>query len=76
MSTQVSNRLWRISGNSPAKDAAIGSYGFVTEDMDGQLRDSKKDVGADEYSTSVIVRHPVGVSDVGPDADYNVKSLH
>ena len=62
------NGLWRLTADSPARHAAIGDYGFVTEDMDGQVRGAVKDVGADEFSTDKVARTPVDVSDVGPDA--------
>ncbi len=58
--------LWRITGTSIAIDSAIGSYPFVTVDMDGQLRTAPFDVGADEYSTLSILRKPLKRSDVGP----------
>jgi len=62
--------LWRLTEESPARHAAVGNYGFVTEDMDGQTRNKVKDVGADEYSTAQISRRPVDVSDVGPDSEF------
>jgi hypothetical protein len=34
--------------------------------MDGQTRDSVKDIGADEYATTTIVRRPLTITDVGP----------
>jgi poly(beta-D-mannuronate) lyase len=58
--------LWRITGTSIAIDSAIGSYPFVTEDMDGQPRTIPYDVGADEYSTISITRRPLKRVDVGP----------
>ena len=56
--------LYRPSSNSPVIDA--GAASDVTIDMDGQTRNSMKDVGADEYSTASIVLRPLTPSDVGP----------
>lgn len=59
----ASDGLYRIAGNSPAVNNAVGSY--VTEDMDGQIR-SVPDAGADEYyATGSVVRKPLTASDVG-----------
>jgi poly(beta-D-mannuronate) lyase len=55
-----------LLGSSPAIDSAAGSYPAVLLDMDGQARDSLKDVGADEFSTAPATVHPVRRSDVGP----------
>lgn len=55
-----------ITSASPAVDAALGVYDFVSADMDGQSRGTKKDVGADEYSLSNRVIEPMKPSDVGP----------
>ncbi|MCU6792740.1 discoidin domain-containing protein [Paenibacillus sp. WQ 127069] len=63
----TSNGLQKLSSTSPALDAAVGSYAYVTEDMDGQVR-ATKDVGADEYSTAPIVRQPLTSANVGPNA--------
>ena len=59
--------LQKLVPGSPAVDAAVGSYVYVTDDMDGQSR-AAKDVGADEYSTQGVIRRPLTASDVGPDA--------
>ncbi|MDR6879294.1 hypothetical protein J2X61_001041 [Bacillus sp. 3255] len=63
------NGLQKLSSGSAAVDAAVGSYSYVTQDMDGQTR-SVNDVGADEYysSSTAIVRNPLGASDVGPNS--------
>ena len=54
-----------IAGN--AKNAATGTYAFVTDDMDGQARStSPHDIGADELLSAVIVRRPLTALDVGP----------
>ncbi|MCX6138270.1 MAG: T9SS type A sorting domain-containing protein [Ignavibacteriales bacterium] len=60
--------LWRLSGASPAIDAAVGIYEFIDIDMDGQLRPGLKDVGADELSVTPKIHRPLLAQDVGPDA--------
>lgn len=57
----------RLAATSPAIDAAIGSFAFVTEDIDGDPR-TKPDVGADEYSAAPPVRRPLVRADVGPNS--------
>jgi poly(beta-D-mannuronate) lyase len=64
---QTVSSLQKLKSSSPAINAAVGSYSYVTDDMDGQTR-SVNDVGADEYSTASIVRSPLTTSDVGPNA--------
>jgi hypothetical protein len=57
------------SATSPAVDKAVGSFPFVTDDMQGQPRD-KPDIGADELSSApeLPLRRPLTPADVGPDA--------
>lgn len=62
-----SDGIYRLTSKSPAIDAAEGAYNEVTDDMDGQIRSGKKDIGADEYSTSERTRGPLTKNDVGPD---------
>jgi poly(beta-D-mannuronate) lyase len=38
------------------------------DDVDGQKREGKPDLGADEYSTTPVLRGPLTQTDVGPDA--------
>jgi len=38
-----------IKPNSPAIDNSTGTYAFVQDDMDGQIRTGVKDIGADEF---------------------------
>jgi poly(beta-D-mannuronate) lyase len=58
--------LWRPGQSSPVIDASQGSFPFITTDMDGQLRDAKPDIGADEVSLAVVARRPLTPADVGP----------
>ena len=60
----LTNGLYRPSGNSPLINAGVGDY--VSGDMDGQIRDSNPDIGADEYSNTIITRKPLTPQDVGP----------
>ena len=59
--------MWKLGPGSPAIDAAVGMYPFVTEDMEGQPR-MKNDVGADELSTAPGIARPLTEADVGPNA--------
>jgi hypothetical protein len=58
-----------ITAGSAAVDKAVGSFPFVSEDMEGQPRD-KPDIGADEWSSApaLPLRRPLTPTDVGPDA--------
>jgi poly(beta-D-mannuronate) lyase len=59
--------LWRPDSLiSPALNAAVGDYPYVTLDMDGQQRIGTKDIGADEFTSSSITSRPLTSSDVGP----------
>jgi len=62
-----SGGLWRLRPG-PAMNTAVGTYPFLAEDLDGQPRDVRPDVGADEVSTAPVVRQPLERSDVGPSA--------
>jgi poly(beta-D-mannuronate) lyase len=55
-----------LSSASPAIDAAIGVYDSVLVDMDGQPRGTKKDIGADEYSTASAIIVPMTATTTGP----------
>ncbi|NUN70971.1 MAG: hypothetical protein HUU02_14820, partial [Bacteroidetes bacterium] len=58
--------LWRTGPVSPTVNAAVGSYPFVTADMEGQPRTSPFDVGADEISTAPATHRPIRKNEVGP----------
>ena len=58
--------LRHLTNASPAINKATGSWPFIVNDMDGQVRDSLPDIGADEYSTNPVVNHPLKASEVGP----------
>ncbi|MGI5502059.1 polysaccharide lyase 6 family protein [Lentzea sp. CA-135723] len=61
------NGLFRLSSGSPAINASVGSYSYVTRDFDLQARSGTRDVGADEYN-SAAVRKPLTKADVGVSA--------
>jgi hypothetical protein len=59
--------LQKLSATSPAIGAANPSYSFnLADDMDGQLRDALRDVGADEFGSGNVLLRPLSVADVGP----------
>ena len=67
-----------LSSNSPAINAGDPNYPAVLDipDIDDdpqirydgstQLRNSRKDIGSDEYVNSVRINRPLSLSDVGP----------
>jgi hypothetical protein len=61
--------VYHLQAGSPAIGAAVGSYPFVTVDMDGQPRDGAPDTGADEFSAAPVVAKRLTPEDVGPFAD-------
>lgn len=65
---QGSDGVSRLAAGSPAIDAATLSPAPATVDIDGHARGSKRDVGADEYSTAAIAFRPLTTADVGPGA--------
>ncbi len=64
--TKDADGLFRPAAGSVVLGAARGVFPFVTEDMDGQKRTGRKDVGADQMSTDKITVRPLGPNDVGP----------
>jgi poly(beta-D-mannuronate) lyase len=61
--------VWRLSGASPARRKGVGSYSFVTVDIDGHPRPpTKLDVGADEFVKEAGRNRPLTEADVGPHA--------
>jgi poly(beta-D-mannuronate) lyase len=58
--------LWRPVASSPAVDAAVGSFPYVSIDMDGQARTGQFDIGADEVSAAPVALRPLTRKDVGP----------
>lgn len=58
--------IWRPRAPSPAIDGAQGEFPDIDHDIDGQPRDSRKDVGCDEVRTGPVPG-PLTRRDVGPD---------
>jgi len=59
---------FHLQPGSPAIGAAIGSYPFVTIDIDGQKRNGKLDVGADQVTHGKITNRILSPQDVGLEA--------
>jgi poly(beta-D-mannuronate) lyase len=53
---------------SKAIGAGMGSFPFVTDDLAGNPRGAKPDVGALQFSTAMALRRPLTAADVGPAA--------
>lgn len=66
ISLTKSEGLFRPVVGSMSTDGAVGVYGDVTGDVDGQARMGKKDVGCDEQSDVPVVFKPLERADVGP----------
>ena len=62
----LEGELWRLSPESPAIDAAVDTWDFLVDDMDGQIRTDAFDVGADERNKLPIFRWPLGPNTTGP----------
>jgi hypothetical protein len=61
--------VFRLGEGNAAIGKGVGSYPFVTLDIDGQPRPAEKvDVGADQFSTEIATNRPLTDADVGPDA--------
>ena len=56
--------LYRPDKKSPIVNSGVNSE--LSTDMDGQPRDDKKDVGADELSDGGVIFHPLSSKEVGP----------
>jgi hypothetical protein len=71
---QDATGIFRLQADSAAIGKAVGSYPYVTTDMDGQVwtirpdRGVILDVGADQFSTAPITNRPLTPADVGPNA--------
>ncbi len=62
----LTDSVWRPATGSPVIDAASGNYPQALLDIDGQVRDASKDVGADEFTQSQRSNRPLTAADVGP----------
>ena len=73
---QFTDSMWLLSSSSPAINASINSYPFISEDIQGQIREDAADVGSDEYSTSPVRRRPLTKQDVGPDSNIIISTIY
>ena len=64
--TEGTDGLFRPAQSSVTISAARGSFPFVNEDIDGQTRTNRKDIGADQLSNETIKYHPLSPEEVGP----------
>jgi poly(beta-D-mannuronate) lyase len=61
--------IQRLTEGSAAIGKGLGSYPFVSEDVDAQPRPGEKlDVGADQFSKEPPLNRPLTLKDVGPNA--------
>ncbi len=75
LATADANGIRHLSSSSTAAiNKSLGTYSYVTTDMDGETRDATKDIGSDEYSTSSPIIKPVTASDVGPKVQKSTSS--
>lgn len=58
------DKLYHLTVKSPAINNGVTSN--VKDDIEGKLRDSKKDIGSLEYESSKVIRQPLKIADVGP----------
>lgn len=56
--------FYTLSSDSPAIDASIGTYDFLTQDIIGGVRDASPDAGAEEFAAGGT-NLPYDVADVG-----------
>ena len=57
-----------LQSKSPAIGASRVSYPFVAVDIDGQARNSKLDIGADQSQKGKILNHVLTIEEVGAHA--------
>lgn len=63
---RAADGLWRPGAESPVRGAAVGEYPFVSVDIDGQARPTKKDAGCDQLENAPT-RRPLTAAEVGPE---------
>lgn len=69
------DQVMYIGKKSPVIDAAIGTFPYVTTDIEGKPRDENPDVGAFEYRGYPLLRGPLAAEDVGPFAKTELTEL-
>lgn len=77
-----SKSVYHLQSTSPAINAGVGAYNvygvystfpYVTNDIDGQIRDALPDIGADEFSAVPVTRSFLTTNDVGPLSDLGIQ---
>ena len=58
--------IWKLNPKSPVKGKALGSFPFIKNDIDGQVKINQKDPGCDQLSNTTITNKPLTENDVGP----------
>ncbi len=71
----IKDSYFKQTTNSPTIDAGNSNYSFLITDIEGQRRDDKLDIGADEFSLDAIYFEPLTQDDVGPKSNNNVTSV-
>lgn len=66
---QDNKSVFHIQSASPAIGKSIGSFPYVTNDLDGQTRKGKPDIGADQLSSGKILNSILTTKEVGPNAN-------
>ena len=61
----LTDGVWRPNSQSIVVGNATSNYPYVSNDMDGQSRDSNPDVGADEVSSATVTMVPLEKEDIG-----------
>ncbi len=67
---QAKKGVYHISTKSPAIGNPIGSFPYLTVDIDGQARSAKPDAGADQFSSSEIINGVLTLDAVGQNAAF------
>ncbi|MBZ4190622.1 polysaccharide lyase 6 family protein [Niabella beijingensis] len=60
--------IWRLSKGSPAIGAGGSNHPVAAVDMEGQPRNKKWDIGADQYSTAATTAQALKANEVGAQA--------
>ncbi|TDE44878.1 T9SS type A sorting domain-containing protein [Flavobacterium rhamnosiphilum] len=66
--------IWKATSTSPVIANAVPALN-VNEDIDGQLRPTISNAGADHFSTGLVTYFPVTIADVGPNAPEETLSV-
>ena len=67
---QYNTGVYHIQSGSPAIGKSVGSFPYVTIDIDGQARKGKPDIGCDQSSSTKILNHILTTGEVGQNAKF------